>query len=119
MCARSSLRDPAARPGIMRRTFAGTHLLVVSCARLPRAQSTSASISSHVSDASRARVTEARVTAIGTATNVRYETTSSESGEYHLANLPPGAYRLEIEKAGFKKLVRPAVELHVQDALEI
>src|SRR5262249_8325872 len=40
-------------------------------------------------------------------------------GEYYLANLPPGPYRVEIEKPGFKKLIKPEVILHVQDALEI
>jgi hypothetical protein len=42
---------------------------------------------------------------------------SNGSGEYYLTNLPPGPYRLEIEKAGFKKLIKPDVVLHVQDAL--
>jgi len=32
---------------------------------------------------------------------------------------PPGSYRIEIEKPGFKKLIKPAVILHVQDALDI
>jgi len=36
-----------------------------------------------------------------------------------VSNLPPGAYRIEIEKTGFKKLIKPDVILHVQDALEI
>src|SRR5262249_47197112 len=31
----------------------------------------------------------------------------------------PGLYRIEIEKPGFKKLIKPDVILHVQDALEI
>ena len=30
-----------------------------------------------------------------------------------------GTYRIEIEKSGFKKLIKPDVVLHVQDALEI
>jgi hypothetical protein len=41
------------------------------------------------------------------------------SGEYHLANLPPTSYRLEIQKSGFKKLIKPEVILHVQDALRV
>ena len=41
------------------------------------------------------------------------------AGEHTLANLPPGAYRIEVEKTGFKKLIRPHVILHVQDALAI
>src|SRR6185503_3209039 len=45
--------------------------------------------------------------------------TSNGSGEYYLANLPPGSYRIEVEKPGFKKLIKPNVVLHVQDALKI
>lgn len=41
------------------------------------------------------------------------------AGEYYLVNLPPNSYRVEIEKPGFKKVVKPDVVLHVQDALEI
>lgn len=55
----------------------------------------------------------------GRAPNVRHETTTNASGEYFLANLPPGDYRLEIEKPGFKKIIKPGVTLHVQDALEL
>jgi len=49
----------------------------------------------------------------------RYESATNGAGEYTLANLPPGTYRIEVEKSGFKKLVRPDVNLHVQDALSI
>jgi len=52
------------------------------------------------------------------ATNFRYEATTTIAGEYYLTNLRPGSYRLEIEKPGFKKLIKPEVILHVQDALE-
>src|SRR5262249_54838754 len=52
-------------------------------------------------------------------TNVRRETTSDASGDYYLANLPPSPYRIEVEKAGFKKMVQPDVILHVLDALQL
>src|SRR5215469_3381924 len=84
-----------------------------------RAQSTNASLSGRISDPSKAAITDARVLAISTGTNIRYETTSNASGEYYLKNLPPGSYSLEIEKVGFKKLVKPDVVLHVQDTLAI
>ncbi|HEU4769039.1 MAG TPA: TonB-dependent receptor, partial [Pyrinomonadaceae bacterium] len=57
--------------------------------------------------------------AISAHTNLRYEDMTNGSGEYYLANLPPASYRLEIQKPGFKKLIKPDVVLHVQDALRI
>jgi hypothetical protein len=38
---------------------------------------------------------------------------TNSAGEVYLTNLLPGTYRIEIEKPGFKKLVRPDVFLHV------
>jgi hypothetical protein len=84
-----------------------------------RAQSTNASIAGRVTDPSKAVVVGAKVAAISLGTNFRSESTTNGSGEYYLANLPPGGYRLEIEKTGFKKLIKPDVILHVQDALAI
>jgi Carboxypeptidase regulatory-like domain/TonB-dependent Receptor Plug Domain/TonB dependent receptor len=83
------------------------------------AQSTNASLTGRVTDPSKAGVPKARITTINTGTNFQYDTASNSSGEYFLANLPPGSYRIEVEKSGFKKLVRPDVILHVQDALAI
>src|SRR5262245_25069983 len=94
-------------------------LLVASFACILRAQSTNASLTGRVTDPSKALIVDAKVAAISAGTNVRYETTTNGSGEYYLANLPPSTYRIEIEKSGFKKLIKPDVLLHVQDALEI
>ena len=86
---------------------------------LLRAQSTNASLTGRITDSSRGAVAEARVTAINAGTNFQYAASTNSSGEYFLTNLPPGSYRIEVEKSGFKKLIRPDVTLHVQDALEI
>src|SRR5262249_48025213 len=83
------------------------------------AQSTNASLSGRVTDPSRALIVGAQITAICTNSNANIETRTNGSGQYHLANLKPGSYRLEVEKAGFSKLVKPDVILHVQDDLEI
>src|SRR6185369_4883110 len=83
------------------------------------AQSTNASITGRITDPAKALIVNARVTAVSAGTNIRYEATTNRSGEYYLTNLPPNSYRIEIEKAGFKKLIKPDVILHVQDALEI
>ena len=84
-----------------------------------RAQSTNGSISGRVTDPSHAVIANANVAAVNAGTNFRYETSTTNSGEYYLTNLRPGSYRLEVEKSGFKKLLQPDVVLHVQDSLAI
>jgi hypothetical protein len=94
-------------------------LLLVPFSPVLRAQSTSASLTGQVTDPSKAAIADAKVAAISAGTSARYETASNATGEFYLGNLSPGLYGLEIEKPGFKKLVKPNVILHVQDALEI
>src|ERR1700758_1114896 len=94
-------------------------LFVASLTPVLRAQSTSASLAGRVSDPSKARIAGAKVAAISAATNVSDEATTNAAGEYYLRSLIPGTYRIEVEKPGFKKLIRPGVILHVQDALDI
>jgi hypothetical protein len=83
------------------------------------AQSTNASLTGRITDPSKALIADARIAAISAGTNVRYETTTNAAGEYYLSNLAPSPYRIEIEKPGFKNLIKPDVVLHVQDALKI
>jgi hypothetical protein len=102
----------------MRRTCTLVVFFLISSTVL-RAQSTSASLTGRITDPSKARIVGAKVAAISAGTNSRYDTTTNRSGEYYLPNLPPSSYRIEVEKPGFKKLVKPDVILHVQDAIEI
>jgi hypothetical protein len=83
------------------------------------AQTTNGSITGRVTDPSKATVAEAKVVDLNLGTNFRYESTTNAAGEYTLTNLPPGTYRIEVEKPAFKKLIQPGVALHVQDTLEI
>ena len=102
----------------MRTPFLAFLFLATVASVLP-AQSTNGSFNGRVSDPSKARVVDATVAAISVDTNLRYKTATNANGEYTLTSLPPGAYRIEIEKPGFKKLIKPDVTLHVQDALEL
>jgi hypothetical protein len=83
------------------------------------AQSISVRLTGQVTDSSYARIVDARITAISAGTRASYETITNSSGEYYFSSLPPGTYRIEVAKTGFKKLIRPDVVLHVQDAVEI
>ncbi len=84
-----------------------------------RAQSTNASLTGRVTDASKARIVDADVAAISADTNIRHSSETNGVGEYFLTNLPPGRYHIEVAKPGFKTLVKPDVLLHVQDVLSV
>jgi len=84
-----------------------------------RAQSTSADVVGRITDPSNALIAGARVVVTNADTSVRYEAETTALGEYHLGNLSPGAYRMEIQKSGFKTLVQPDLVLHAQDVLTI
>src|SRR5215469_11639344 len=115
------LKAVSISPGVpmMRRAPTVGLFLVLACSTAVRGQSTNGSINGRITDSSHSAIADAKVTAVNVGTNFRYEAATNSSGEYYFANLPPGSYSLEIEKAGFKKLVRPDVTLHVQDALHI
>jgi hypothetical protein len=93
-------------------------IVVIVAPRLD-AQSTNASLTGRITDASKAVVPNAKVLAINTGTRVHYETVTNQTGSYYLTNLPPGSYRIEVEKLGFKAVLKSDLILHVQDALEI
>ena len=99
--------------------IAAVYLFLVAFTAVLRGQSTNASVSGRVTDSSKAVIVDARVSAISLGTNLRYETMTNSSGEYSLASLPPNSYRIEVEKNGFKKLIKRDVVLHVQDSLAI
>lgn len=101
------------------RSVAALVFILLTSFTLGQAQSTNASLAGRVTDPANALIVDATVAAINAGTNIRYEDLTNGSGEYHLANLPPALYRLEIQKSGFKKLIKPDVVLHVQDALRI
>ena len=95
-----------------------TVILISGSARVG-AQSTSASLTGRVTDSSKAVIPAARVTVINSGTRIHYETITNQTGSYYVTNLPPGTYRIEIEKLGFKVVIKSDLILHVQDALEI
>jgi carboxypeptidase family protein/TonB-dependent receptor-like protein len=83
------------------------------------AQSTNASLTGRITDPNKAVIPSAMVTVINTGTGIRYRGMTNETGQYYVSNLPPGRYRIEAEKLGFKAVIQSGVILHVQDALEV
>jgi len=83
------------------------------------AQSTNASLTGRITDPSKAVIPDARVIVINTGTGNRYGGITNQTGSYYVTDLPPGTYRIEVEKLGFKAVIKSDLILHVQDALEI
>lgn len=94
-------------------------LVFLVLARLSLAQSPNGSINGLVLDPSNRVITGAEVLVINDATGVKHFTKTNEGGIYVLPNLPPGPYRLQVSKIGFKTLVKPDIILNVQDELSI
>ena len=82
-------------------------------------QSTYGSITGLVTDPSGAAIGDARVTLtnLGTAEK-RIQPTGSD-GLYSFVNLIPGNYRIEVEKAGFKRITQEPVVVQVQQSSKI
>src|SRR5581483_5449467 len=52
-------------------------------------------------------------------TNLQFGIKTNNEGVYVLPNLPPGLYRFQVSKVGFKTIIRLDIVLNVQDALSI
>ncbi len=94
-------------------------LLTGLCCGELRAQSTHASVTGYITDPTKAVIVGAKVIVINVGTNIRYEATTNSAGSYDVTNLPAGPYRIEVEKPGFKTVVKSDVILHVQDTAAI
>src|SRR5260370_13399826 len=96
-------------------------LLIVSllCVVPVIAQSPNATINGLVLDPSGAAIAGAEIIVVNDATSVQHETTTNSAGIYVVTNLPPGPYRIQVAKIGFKTLIKPDIVLNVQDALAI
>jgi hypothetical protein len=91
-------------------------LLLSPC--LLQGQSTTASLTGRITDSHRAVIRDATVRVINTSTGIPYYGLTNASGIYYVADLPPGRYRIDIEKLGFIAVIESGILLHVQDALE-
>jgi hypothetical protein len=66
-----------------------------------RAQSTTAQVNGAVTDSTGAIVIGASVTIGNTATGLVYHSITDNLGVYHVTDLPPGSYTMDVTKAGF------------------
>ncbi len=99
------------RPGVARTVAAA--ILIVSCVTgAAGAQIHRGAIRGAVTDPTGAPLADATIRLVHVATNETRAATSGPDGEFTLSLLPPGAYRLSTEVAGYRRLVRE-LELRV------
>src|SRR6266567_6633321 len=77
------------------------------------AQGGTAALGGTVTDESKAVLPGASVTATDLSTGRTYSAVSDERGEYRMANMTPGKYKVQAELAGFATVVNPSIELLV------
>ena len=87
--------------------------LILSYASFATAQVSTADLSGTVTDPSGAAVNGAKVTITLLSTGSVHTTTTDDTGHYAFAQLPPGHYKLTIERSGFSLLENPDLELTV------
>src|SRR5712692_6188812 len=83
------------------------------------AQSPNGVLNGLVVDPSNQVIVGADIVGVNDVTGVQYATKTNGEGIYVLPSLPPGPYRLQVSKVGFKTLIKPDITLNVQDALAI
>jgi hypothetical protein len=82
-------------------------------------QSPNGNINGLVLDPTSRVIAGAEIIAVNDVTGVQFTSKTNDEGVYVLPNLPPGPYRLQISKVGFKTIIKPDITLNVQDALSI
>jgi hypothetical protein len=102
-------------------------IAIISCLLLfllfsaPRtvAQSTDATISGVVVDPSGKVLPNAEIDILNESTGVSYPSKTNGDGIYTVPGLPPGEYRVQVGKIGFKTLIKPGIVLNVQSAMAL
>jgi Carboxypeptidase regulatory-like domain len=80
-------------------------LIVFLCFCVPTfAQTGNATLSGRVTDKSKAIIVGARVVVTNVDTSVSRETKTNSDGNYTVGSLPPGSYKVEIDKTGFENI---------------
>ena len=101
------------------RRFFCMPLLWVSLAVPLLANDPTGTITGTVTDASGGVVPKAHVTVTSIATNATRAVETNDDGDYTVALLPPGHYRVEVEKEGFRRTIQSDVGLDVDQTARV
>ena len=102
----------------MRRLVVGICLFVIA-ASFSYGQSDRGTITGTISDPTNAVIPGVSVVATNAETGAKYETISTETGNFTLPQLPPGTYQLSAELPGFKKYIRQGITVLVAQTLRL
>ena len=83
------------------------------------AQSPTATVNGQVRDTTGAVVRDAEVQLVNELTNMRYPAKTNGEGIYSIVSIPPGPYRIQVSKPGFKTIIQSNITLNVLDAQAI
>jgi Carboxypeptidase regulatory-like domain len=103
----------------VRVTLAALLLVVLFSPSFALGQSPTGSITGIVLDPDTKAVPGAEIIVVNDLTGVQYLSSTNAEGIYSVPNLPPGPYRVQVSKIGFKTLIKPDIILNVQDAISI
>ena len=78
-----------------------------------------ATLTGRITDISGGVIRGVKVEATNVETNVTSTGETNTEGLYSIPNLPPGTYRIIVQKFAFQTIVKPDVELHVQDIIAL
>src|SRR5215831_7337797 len=78
-----------------------------------------ATLTGRITDISGGVIRGVKVEATNVETNVTFSGETNTEGLYSIPNLPPGTYRIIVQKFAFQTIVKPDVELHVQDIIAL
>src|SRR5579864_7904371 len=76
-------------------------------------------ITGTVTDASGAVVRKARITVLNESTNAVRDAETNDDGDFTVALLPPGRYRVTAENAGFRKSIFSDVTVNVDQTVRV
>ncbi|MBC8168111.1 MAG: TonB-dependent receptor, partial [Bryobacteraceae bacterium] len=94
-------------------------VLAVLLAASSQGQTFYGSVVGTVTDSTGSAVPQAGITLINSGTADRRTAQTDDSGSYQFVSIPPGQYRVEVEKTGFRRFVREPITVEVQSTVRI
>ncbi len=85
----------------MGRAALGMTFAILFCTICGHSQGTSSQVNGTVTDSSGAIIIGANIAVTNTATGLVYRATTDNLGAYHVTDLPPGQFTMEVTKSGF------------------